>query len=151
MRKRQSGKRRKRIQEICGVILYYARAVDPMQLTAVSKIGSQQATATGAKEVAANHLLAYAASWPNTTIVCKASKMQLIANSDASYLSESKGQSQGGYHKFLGDIDTPNEINGPIECSSMIIATVCSAASDAECCTIQAILKAFPLEPSLDL
>ena len=54
-----SPERRKRIQEICGVILYYARAVDPMQLTAVSKIGSQQATATDATEKAANHLLAY--------------------------------------------------------------------------------------------
>ena len=37
-----SPERRKRIQEICG--LYYAQAVDPMQLAAVSKIGSQQAT-----------------------------------------------------------------------------------------------------------
>ena len=131
-----SSERRKRIQEICGVILYYARAVDPMQLTAVSKIGSQQATATDATETAANHLLAYAATWPNATIVYKASKMQLITSSDASYLTETKGRSRGGYHKYLGDIDYPHVINGPIECNSMIIPTVCSAASDAEYCTI---------------
>ena len=90
-----SPERRKRIQEICGVILYYARAVDPMQLTAVSKIGSQQATATEATESAANHLLAYAATWPNATIVYKASKMQLITSCDASYLCETKGRSRG--------------------------------------------------------
>ena len=131
-----ASERRKRIQEICGVILYYARAVDPMQLTAVSKIGSQQAEATEATEAAANHLLSYAATWPNATIIYKASKMQLIASSDASYLTETKGRSRGGYHKFLGDVNNPHDINGPIECSSMIIPTVCSAASDAEYCTI---------------
>ena len=54
----------------------------------------------------------------------------------AGYLTESKGRSRGGYHKFLGDIDNPHDINGPIECSNMIIPTVCSAASDAEYCTI---------------
>jgi hypothetical protein len=131
-----SPERRKRIQEICGVILYYARAVDPMQLTAVSKIGSQQADATEATETAANHLLAYAATWPNATIIYKASKMHLITSSDASYLTETKGRSRGGYHKLLGDIDNPHHINGPIECNSIIIPTVCSAASDVEYCTI---------------
>ena len=62
--------------------------------------------------------------------------MQLITSSDASYLTETKGRSRGGYHKFLGDIDNPHHINGPIECNSIIIPTVCSAASDTEYCTI---------------
>ena len=34
-----------RIQEVVGVFLYYSRAVDPMMITAINKIGSRQATA----------------------------------------------------------------------------------------------------------
>ena len=35
----------KLLQEIIGVFLYYARAVDPMMLPAVNKLGSRQSTA----------------------------------------------------------------------------------------------------------
>ena len=125
-----------RIQEICGVFIYYARAVDPTLITAINRISSQQAAPTNATEEAIERMLTYAATYPNATIVFKASKMHLITHSDAAYLTESKARSRGGTLKYLGDVDNPHEINGPIEASSIVIPTVCSAASDAEYCNL---------------
>lgn len=52
-----SKERKTRIQQIVGTLLYYARAVDPTMLTAVSKISSLQAVPTEAVELAALNLL----------------------------------------------------------------------------------------------
>jgi hypothetical protein len=80
--------RAKRIQEIVGVFLYYARAVDPSMLAAINKIGSLRAKPTQQVEAMATRLLQYATTWPDASITYNASNMQLRAFSDASHLSE---------------------------------------------------------------
>jgi hypothetical protein len=123
------------VQEVVGVIAYYARAVDPTMLTAVKKIGSTQANPTQAVLVETMHLLHYAATWPGAVIVYRASGMQLALHSDASYLSETRARSRAGGIHFLTDldrIDDPTAINGAIECISTIIPSVVSSAFEAE-------------------
>jgi hypothetical protein len=92
-----SGKQR--IQEIVGVLLYYARAVDSTMLVALGTIASARTTEATAKAVA--HLLNYAASNPDATVRYHASGMCLKIHSDASYLSEPKARSRAGGHFFL--------------------------------------------------
>ena len=75
-----------RIQEICGVFLFYSRAVDPTMLTAVNKISTQQAKPTEATVKAVDRLLSYAERYPNAVIEIRPSNMQLSAQSDASYV-----------------------------------------------------------------
>eukprot|EP01034_Spumella_vulgaris_P028684 gene28684-35585_t len=123
------------VQEVVGVIAYYARAVDATMLTAVNKIGSRQARPTQAVLGAVSHLLQYAASWPDATIVYHASGMQLALHSDASYLSETHSRSRAGGIHFLTDLDKlndPSAINGAIDCISTIIPSVVASAFEAE-------------------
>jgi hypothetical protein len=123
------------VQEVVGVIAYYARAVDPTMLTAVNKIGSTQARPTQAVLKETMHLLHYAATWPDAVIVYHASGMQLALHSDASYLSETKARSRAGGIHFLTDlnkINDPRAINGAIDCISTIIPSVVSSAFEAE-------------------
>ena len=79
----------KLVQEIIGVFLYYARAVDPTILTAVNKLGPRQATADRSIFKDTDRLFQYASRWRNATMRIRASDMQLQIYSDASYLSES--------------------------------------------------------------
>jgi hypothetical protein len=74
----------KRIQEIVGVVLYYARAVDPVLLTACS---SRQSLPTAKVVDAAERLLRFAAKRPTSTIVFHRSDMRLIIHSDALSMS----------------------------------------------------------------
>ena len=93
---RVSGDRKRRIQQIVGTLLYYARAVDPTVLTSINKVASAQANPTVAVEAAANRLLQYAKRFQNATIVYRASGMQSRGYSDASYLSESMRRTYRG-------------------------------------------------------
>jgi hypothetical protein len=123
-----------RLQQIIGQLLYYARCVDPTILTALSKLGSQQAFPTERSESAAERLLQYVASWPDAVITYRASDMRLIVYADASYLSESEGRSRAGGIHFLGTKGPPaaQPPNGTINCLSSIIRVVCSSAAEAE-------------------
>jgi hypothetical protein len=122
------------IQEVVGVLLYYARAVDPTMLCAVSKIGSAQATPTQAVLRDAEHLLRYASCHPNASITYHASNMRLITHSDASYLSKTKARSRAGDFYFLGTNAPPDTqyVNGAIHAISSIIPAVTSSATEAE-------------------
>lgn len=137
----------KRVQEIVGVLLYYARAVDPSMLTIVNKVGSMQAKPTRKVQDMAYRLLRYAATWPDAQVVYKASDMRLACYSDASYLSESQARSRAGGYLFLTnrqDRPDPDEdgappkppeaplINAGIFYISTIIPTVVSSAAEAE-------------------
>jgi hypothetical protein len=121
------------VQQVVGVFLYYARAVDPIMLCAISKIGSNQARPT-------ERFLQYAATFPVTRIVYSASDMVLHVHSDASYLSESKARSRAGGYFFLGTHNDPfptdQTINGGIEVLSTIIPAVCASAAEAEYATL---------------
>ena len=122
----------KTLQEIVGSMLYYARAVDPTMLTTTNTIASQQATPTQAVKAQAVKLLQYAAAYPNNAIVYKKSKMHVILQVDASYLSRSHARSVAGGVAYFGDADSPTEENGMIFAISSIIDVVVSSAGEAE-------------------
>jgi len=139
----------KRVQEIVGVFMYYARAVDSSMLTIINKIGSVQAEPTKKVADMAQHFLLYAASWPDASTVYHASDMQLAGYSDASYLSESDARSRAGGILFLSSEQQPQPaqersgsttpallavppLNGGIVCVSTIIPTVVASAAEAE-------------------
>lgn len=121
----------KRLQQIIGVLLYYARAVDPIALTRISKISSQQKKATVATLKAAERVLQYLATQPEASITYHKCSMRLICYSDASYQGESKARSRCGGVFFLGDNNVAT-FNGPILSRSSIIDSVTSSAAESE-------------------
>ena len=124
----------KYIQQVIGVFLYYARAVDPTMLAPLNKLASRQALPTEALLTDVRHFLQYAASHPTASLVYKASDMRLVISSDASYLSETRSRSRVGGHHYLSSSSDPltAPLNGGIEAISVIIPAVVSAASEAE-------------------
>eukprot|EP00804_Cyclotella_cryptica_P004958 CCRYP_014075-RA/>CCRYP_014075-RA protein AED:0.08 eAED:0.06 QI:0/0/0/1/1/1/2/0/1100 len=80
------------VQEVIGVFLYYARAVDCTMLTALGSLATQQAKPTTTTLDRVYQFLDYALSHPNAGVTYRASDMILAAHSDASYLSESHAQ-----------------------------------------------------------
>ena len=89
------------MQQVCGTFLYYAIAIDNTILIALSDIYSEQSKATTntAKQVA--KLLNYLASNPQAEIQYRASGMQLVIHSDASYLSVARARSRASGVHFL--------------------------------------------------
>jgi hypothetical protein len=130
----------KRVQEIVGVLLYYARAVDPTLLTALGTIASQQARATAATLRAVTQVLNYCATHPNAVIRYRASDMVLWTHSDASYLTAPKARSRAAGYHFLSTrpthlpqaSDPPPPDNGPIHVLCQIMRPVLSSAAEAE-------------------
>jgi len=121
-----------RIQQIVGVFLFYARAVDPTMLCAINKLASKQAEPTIDTLAQAERVLQYAARFPNASIIIRASDMQLRCHSDASYLSEARSRSRAGGILFVGAIDKVHGVNGAIDYLSCIISTVVASAAEAE-------------------
>ena len=128
----------KRIQEVVGTLLYYARAIDNTMLPALGSIASEQAHGTERTAKAVTKLLNYAASNPEAKIRFHASDMCLAIDSDASYLSESKARSrEAGYFRLT---DHPDKVkdgempthNGPILIVSGIMKNVMASAAEAE-------------------
>jgi hypothetical protein len=83
----------KRIQEVLGALLYYARAVDCTMLAAIGTLSGQQAQATKQTMIGITQSLNYCATHPEAVIEFRASNLCLHVESDASYLSEPKGRS----------------------------------------------------------
>lgn len=131
----------KRLQQIIGVLLYYARMVDNTLLVALGTLAAAQSKGTEATMDAAVQLLNYCATHPNATIRYRASDMILHIVSDASYLSASESRSRlGGYFFLSKDIgstaplpdDPPPPFNAPILVNSSILQTIVSSAAEAE-------------------
>jgi hypothetical protein len=120
-----------RIQEIVGVFLFYSRAVDSTMLTALSKISTQQAAPTQRTVADTNRFLQYAKQMQNNELIIHPSDMQLKAQSDASYLSETLARSRAGMLLYFG-INKDGTVNGIIDAASCIIPTVCSSVAEAE-------------------
>eukprot|EP00804_Cyclotella_cryptica_P021022 CCRYP_019788-RA/>CCRYP_019788-RA protein AED:0.27 eAED:0.27 QI:0/0/0/1/1/1/2/0/512 len=95
------------LQEVIGVFLYYARAVDCTMLTTLGSLATQQAKPTTTTLDRVYQFLDYALSHPNTGVTYRASDMILAAHSGASYLSESSGVARGGISFFPKMIITP--------------------------------------------
>jgi hypothetical protein len=82
------------LQQVIGCLLYYARAVDPTMLVALSILASAQAHGTAATAEAMHQLLDYCATHPDAEVIFHSSDMVLQASSDASYLSEPEASSR---------------------------------------------------------
>lgn len=122
----------KTLQEVVGSLLYYARAVDPTMLTATTTIASEQSKPTEAVKAQAVRLLQYAAAHRNHVITFKKSKMHVIIQTDASYLSRSKARSVAGVIIYFGDAANPTVENGMVHAMSSIIDVVVASAGEAE-------------------
>jgi hypothetical protein len=133
----------KRVQEVLGTFLYYARAVDSTMLVAIGEITTQQAKGTQATMQSITQLLNYCATHPAASIRYIASDMCLHIDSDASYLSVSKARSRvAGFHylsskprdpnKAPSSTDPPPPANGAILTPCHIMREVVSSAAEAE-------------------
>jgi hypothetical protein len=134
---------KKRIQEILGVLLYYARAIDSTLLVALGLLASEQTTASERTLQRITHLLNYCATHPEAAIRFNKSDMVLHVESDASYLSLPKAASRvAGYHYLSSAPTTPGQaperdeppppINGAVNVICNILRVVVSSAAEAE-------------------
>jgi hypothetical protein len=122
----------KPVQDIVGTLLYYARAVDPTLLAALSTIATRQTNGTRAIANACHQLLDYVATHPNAGLRCHACNMILAIHTDASYLSEMGGRSRAAGHFYLTNQNDKDFNNGAVLTLSSIIKHVISSASKAE-------------------
>ena len=126
---------KKRVQQIVGSFLYYARAVDPTVLMALSEISSQQSAPTENTMKRVNQFLDYMWTHPDAKIRYRASDMILNVHSDASYLSAPKARSRAGGYFFLGSLPRdgdPIKLNGAIHVTCTILKLVAASAAEAE-------------------
>lgn len=124
----------KRLQQVVGTFLFYARAVDATMLHALNALAAAQSNGTQATAQALVHFLNYCATHPTATIQYRASDMILHIHSDASYLTESEARSRVGGHHYLSNKDSHNNQpnNGAIHNIAKILRHVVSSAAEAE-------------------
>ena len=120
------------IQQVTGTFLYYARAVDPTMLVALSAIASAQANPTIETMAKCKLFLDYATTHPDAIITYRASDMVLAVHSDASYLIEPKARSRAGGHFFMSQNTTFPANNGAVLNIARIIKNVMTSAAEAE-------------------
>jgi len=126
---------KKRVQQIVGSFLYYARAVDPTILMALSEMPSQQSAPTENTMKRVNQFLDYMWTHPDAVIRYCASDMILNVHSDASYLSAPKARSRAGGYFFLGSLPrdgNPIKLNGAIHVTCTILKLVAASAAEAK-------------------
>ena len=90
-------------KKIIGSLLFYARAVDPTILPALNDLAADQSSPTILTDKAIDKLLDYCNTYPNPSILYKASKMVLHIDYDVSYLSLPQARSRTVGHYFLSD------------------------------------------------
>ena len=92
-----------KVQQVVGSLLFYARALDPLLLTALNSIATEQARATIDTAKKITKILNYCATNPDNVLRFYASDMQLYVHSDESYLTTTSARSRAGGHYFLGN------------------------------------------------
>jgi hypothetical protein len=123
---------KKFIQEVTGVFLFLARAVDSTMLTPLSALASEQAAPTEKMMQDCLQFLDYAASQDEAIVTYRASDMKLAIHSNASYLSEPKARSRAGGHMFMAGSEEIPINNGAVLNISQITKAVMSSATEAE-------------------
>ena len=123
---------KKFVQQVTGTFLYYARAVDPTMLVALSAIAADQADPTEATLEKAKYFLDYVATHPDAVLTYKKSQMILALHSDASYLTEPRARSRAGGHFYMSNNEEIPPNNGAILNIAQIIKNVMTSAADAE-------------------
>jgi hypothetical protein len=142
-----------RIQSIVGTNWYYARAVDPTIITALSALASQQAHPTELTAKRVVKYLNYMATHQNATIRYHRSDMILKNHTDSSYLNEPDARSRQGAHFYLGNDTTikPEVFNGPVLNTSDVEKNVMASAAEAEICgTFKSMQTGLPLRTTLE-
>ncbi len=125
----------KRVQQIVGSILYYARAVDMTVLMGLSSIVVKQTKATEKTMERCIDLLNYLATNQDAKVRFRASDMVMNIHSDASYLSGINSCSRSCRHFFMGwmpKIDGPIRLNGAFYVNTTILRFVMASAAEAE-------------------
>ena len=127
-------KRKRRIQQIVGSLLYYARAIDSTILPALSEISSLQARPTEATEQKTKMLLDYLATNPTAKIRYYASDMILYVDSDAAYLVAPNAKSRIAGYYYLSDLPSKKtrKLNGAIMVECRYLKHVVASAAEAE-------------------
>eukprot|EP00804_Cyclotella_cryptica_P020760 CCRYP_016596-RA/>CCRYP_016596-RA protein AED:0.37 eAED:0.37 QI:0/-1/0/1/-1/1/1/0/339 len=120
------------VQEVIGVFLYYARAVDCTMLPALGSLATQQSAPTQNTMLKIHQVLDFAMTHPDAMITYRTSNMILAVHSDASYLSETKARSRARGHFFLSEDDPSPRNNGAVLTLAQIIKPVMSSAAEAE-------------------
>jgi hypothetical protein len=124
--------KKKYIQEVIGVFLYYTRAIDSTMLIALSAIASAQAKPTEETMTHCKQFLDYAATHPDAILTYKRSDMVLVLHSNASYLSKPKARSRAGGLFFLSSDEADPIDNGAVLNIAALIKAVMSSAAEAE-------------------
>jgi hypothetical protein len=130
-----NGKGVKRVQQIIGSILYYARAVDMMVLKALSSIAMEQTNPTEKTMARCTQLLDYLLLNANAKVHFITSDMIFNIHSDASYLLEAKAWSRACGHFFMGWMPKngePIRLNRAFHVNSTILRFVVASAAEAE-------------------
>ena len=130
-----SDERRRIIQQVVGVFMYYSRAVDSTMLCETNKLASKQARPTSDVERDTYQLLHYASTKPLAAVTFHRSDMKLRITSDASYNSEQGARSRAaGYFDLINSQDDPytQPLNGSILVQSQLIDCVVASAAEAE-------------------
>jgi hypothetical protein len=124
---------KKCIQQIVGSVLYYARAVDPTILMALSNIATQQATPTENTKKQVDQFLDYLRVQFDAKICYRAFDMILNIHSDASNISAPRARSCTSGYFFFGSLPINSntiKLNGAIHITCTILKIV--AASPAK-------------------
>ena len=92
----------RRIQQICGSVLWYMRACDITTTKGLNSIRRMQSKATEVTRLWTNWMLDYLATHPDAKIRYWQSDMRLIIHSDASFLTKWDAKSNYGGYFYLG-------------------------------------------------
>ncbi len=123
------------IQQVIGSFLYYAWAVNPTILMALSDIPTQQDAPTENTRKQVEQFLDSMWTYPNAKIRYRASDMILNIHSNASYLSAPCTCSWAGGYFFLGSLPVDGnliKLNGAIHITCTILKLVATSAAKAE-------------------
>eukprot|EP00957_Ditylum_brightwellii_P196390 14963478-Ditylum_brightwellii.AAC.1 len=128
------------IQQVLGLLLFYAQAVDPTRLLALNAIATQQEHPTSKTTEAITKLLNYAVTHPDAILRYHASDMVLHIHSDASYLSALRAWSRAGGHFFLSkrppDTSKPGTattlLNSAVHSMCKLLRNVMALAAEAK-------------------
>ncbi len=123
---------KKRIKQVVGSSLYYARAVDS---TILSNIATQQAATTENTKKQVNQFLDYMWTHPNAKICYCTSDMILNVHSHALYLSAPCTRSCATGYFFLSSLPVdgnPTKLNGTIDITCTILKLVTASTAKAE-------------------
>ena len=125
----------KRIQQIVGSFLYYARGLDYTLLPSVNDASITQAKPTELTKLDCQQILDYAATYDNVYVRFKASDMVLHVDSDAAYLVLPNAKSRVAGYFYLSDHpdkDISPTLNGAILVECKGIKHVLSSSAEAE-------------------